>query len=558
MLKNIFKNDLNSVSLIDIILCAIMSFGIVTARPYVSTGECHFSLSILASFLFNFAFLLLTTFIIRRNLNKLINKTSGTPKNRILSYWDKMISHPTGIIVMAIFLFIGWLPTLICLYPGTLVNDSWVELSQFACYLNGSNVFSDHHPIFDTWLMGTFILKPALKTGQWHIVIFLFVAIQAALTALSFSGAIYYLHNKLKVNSILSLVLWISYLLIPVYPACIQTVSKDSIFSWIFVLFYILFIEIFRSNGESMKKVTFFIAFLGLAILCCLTKKVGIYVVVLSLLVILIAVKKSRIRLLITLITVVSIMFIAMPRIQEKLEIAPGGKQEMFSLPFQMTARVVKYHGDDVTPEEHDVIDKVLFYDELAEIYEAHNADVIKHGFQKGADEDYVEYLKVVFKQGLRHPVTYFEAVNGITCGWFSWYEFKPLTDMDWHSGLNPEFIPESVSCRGFSETSARAYTQVYNDIYCTPLGLIFLSYGLYASLIPAFAISSTWRKNLKKHICVLTPVLASIVLGCWLAPVCIHIEGVRYLYPIIYTTPLVVGYCIYLYSNKSAKGDFS
>jgi len=43
-----------------------------------------------------------------------------------------------------------------------------------------------------------------------------------------------------------------------------------------------------------------------------------------------------------------------------------------------------------------------------------------------------------------------------------------------------------------------------------------------------------------------------SLALGCWLAPVSIHFEGRRYLYPITYTALLMLAWCRY----SLRKGD--
>lgn len=48
--------------------------------------------------------------------------------------------------------------------------------------------------------------------------------------------------------------------------------------------------------------------------------------------------------------------------------VKPGGKQEMLSIPFQQTARYVKYYGNDVSTEEEKVIRKVLDYDTIERI----------------------------------------------------------------------------------------------------------------------------------------------------------------------------------------------
>ena len=59
--------------------------------------------------------------------------------------------------------------------------------------------------------------------------------------------------------------------------------------------------------------------------------------------------------------------------------------KEMFSLPFQQTARYVKEYGDEIPGEEREVIAKVLDYDSLAEIYEPMTADPVKTTYRSGS-----------------------------------------------------------------------------------------------------------------------------------------------------------------------------
>ena len=95
-------------------------------------------------------------------------------------------------------------------------------------------------------------------------------------------------------------------------------------------------------------------------------------------------------------------MNIIMPVVNNAFQIIPGGKQEMLSLPFQMTARYVKNYEDEITEEEYIVLDKVLTMEDLVDRYDPINADPVKDYYQKGEDSDYVEYIKVWFKTGFK------------------------------------------------------------------------------------------------------------------------------------------------------------
>ena len=171
---------------------------------------------------------------------------------------------------------------------------------------------------------------------------------------------------------------------------------------------------------------------------------------------------------------------------------------------------------------------------------------------------DYIKYLKVWAAQFLRHPYTYIEAFQAMLSGWFSFCEYDPLMNMNWHGQLDKTIIPDWVPVRSaFAKKTADAVQNAYHNIFRTPIWGGVLSYGLYAALLPAFALATALRncKNQSvKYYLVLIPVLLSIVLGCWLAPLSIHFEGRRYLYPLTYTAPLLLGRCMYIYQNEVAR----
>ena len=58
-------------------------------------------------------------------------------------------------------------------------------------------------------------------------------------------------------------------------------------------------------------------------------------------------------------------MFIIMLLSFKAMNITKGGKQEMLSMPFQMTARYVTYYKDEMPNDELEVIDKVIGLDNI-------------------------------------------------------------------------------------------------------------------------------------------------------------------------------------------------
>ncbi len=535
----------------DYILCAILAIAFATAPYFMGSGACPISLAYCLSAVFTFLALLLFAGFTRTMMNRAATdlNADGTP-----GFVERAMSTRHHVLRIALFIILIWLPVLVLLYPGTLINDTWGELNQYIVFSDYglTKYLSDHHPLFDTMLMGLAIVPLSRLTGQWQMVIFGYVLIQAFMTALAFSLTVDYVYHKLKLGPRAALLVLAAYCLLPLYPASVQTVSKDALFSWIYVFFSLQFTEFVRTDGQSLNHWGSLLLFTLLMLLCCLTKKVGMYIVLFSYIIAWAVLQRKSVRLLIPVVGSVLLMGIIMPAVLETWQIAPGGKQEPLSLPFQMTARYVVEHGDDITPEEYEILSRVLDMDSIAEDYNPVSADPVKGYSQMGADEDYSAYLCVWFRQGLRHPDSYWRAACCMLSGWFSWSEYDPLMNMNWRNQFDPYFIPEWVPVRTFSESTAAAYQEFYHALYRNPLFSLLLSYGLYAALIPAFVLGTVLKRNTPKgHWLAVLPFFFSLALGCWLAPVSVHLEGKRYLYPITYTAPLLLMWCLYVTKTR-------
>ncbi len=538
--------------LIDFLVTAILAVAFTAAPYYIESGECKITMGFWLTALVTFVIFLFTTFIIRGFLSKYdwSNKSSHL---KVSAAFDEIMKKKYATLIIALIICVAWAIPIFFLYPGTFINDTWGQLVEFISYYNGIHIMTDHQPVFDTVLMSLFILPLSKLTGRWNTVVFLYVWIQTVITSLTFACTITYGYKKLDLGAKVTEILLVVYCVLPVFPAAVQNVSKDCLHSWGFVLFALMYLELIRTKGEVIKKKKFLIPFTLVILFCCLSKKVGLYVVILSLIICLVFQRNNKKYIVIPIVVSLLLMKGLMPAIMDAADIAPGGKQEMFSLPFQMTACYVKEHGDDITKEEYKILDKVLTMDTLAERYEPTNADPVKDYYQKADDKYYVKYIGVWIKQGLRHPMSYMKATCAMLSGWFSWTEYDPLMNSDWRGQQDTGLIPEWVLVRGITEKTADAYQEMYHNLYNIPFIRIFLSIGFYASIMPAFAVCTVfrkWKNHDIKYWMGICPVMFSLFLGCWLAPVSYQLEGKRYLYPVVYALPLMIMWCLYIYQN--------
>ena len=247
-----------------------------------------------------------------------------------------------------------------------------------------------------------------------------------------------------------------------------------------------------------------------------------------------------------------------LPTLRNTFSIASSGTQEMLSLPFQQTASYVKKYSEEILDSEKEILDKVLDYNDLPSKYNPTNADMVKGYSPKGTTKDYINYLKIWGKQGLKHPDVYLSATELHLSGWFSFSLYKPLTDMSHHTQLDTNFMPEATAERSsFFSSTASLFDKTYLFIYSIPLIGILFTFAFSATIVPFFLLGTFIKKrktSTKKYLLVCVPLFLSIILGCYLAPVSVHLEGMRYLYPVTYITPLILMLIISLYKKTTTR----
>lgn len=538
----------SKVSVWDFFFSIILTILFAISPQYIASGSFAFSINILLKIIL-YLIVFYATAVCIRVILKCWDFNVG--------FFEKLLVHKYSLIILALIMFILWLPVLISLYPGTSINDTWGQFTQFVyTFYSGDTIqfqyLGDHHPVLTTFIMGQLIVPLANAIDNLQIAFFVYVLLQSFITCLAFSYSLIYMYRKLQVGSGFVLIAFLIYSFLPIFPGSAQIIAKDSLNAWIFVFFTVSFVEIVRTKGECLDSAYQRDLFILLAWALCATKKVSFYVVALSMLLLLPFIKKNRKKLGAILITGVILFQFVWPAVMNSVGITPSGKTEMLSIPYQMTARYVKEHPDDITPDEYAVIDKMLYMGDLADRYDPVSADPVK-GFafyERFESSDYVDYIKVWASQGLRHPGSYWNALLAMESGWFSWTKYYPLMDMNWHNQLNTNIFSEASTVRPERiGKMAAGYQGMLDKAYKIPVIGILFTYGLYASLIPAFVIATLLTKRKKQGIhawIAAMPMFFSLALGCWLAPVSIHFEGRRYLFPITYTALILIAWCRY------------
>jgi hypothetical protein len=284
---------------------------------------------------------------------------------------------------------------------------------------------------------------------------------------------------------------------------------------------------------------------------------------------VLIVFRKSILQLLIAAVVPSLTLWVFVPMVLfPAFNVSPGSSVEMLAPLYQQTARYVCEYPDDVTAEERTVIDEMLGYSTIPERYDPLSVDTIK-GVTMLEEVEYwptseqkIAYLKTYISQGLRHPQVYVKATSTQQSGWFrfdSWGDDGSIYDMglfltnaaaaSWpsdvphyeHSALGTEFVT------GWTQ-------QVLKPLASLPVINFLFMPMFYFLFVPALALLLLLKTE-RRYLAALVPVGIS-VLFLMLSPYGgVHPESFRYIMPFIYTTPLLLGFCLAL-GKRSAVGS--
>jgi hypothetical protein len=225
--------------------------------------------------------------------------------------------------------------------------------------------------------------------------------------------------------------------------------------------------------------------------------------------------------------------------------------RESISLPLQQTARYARYYEDETPDEEKTIIDKVVDYYALANVYEPEISDPVKGRFHYYASvEDWLEYFKVWFKQFTRHPMTYFEAT--MNQNYYLVYPFKVNSRFYYSTYVDyfydHDFMNELSSSQDMTFAKANDLRiEFYKLLNEFPLTGMFSNLAVYNILL-AYLIIFAINDKKKGFLWITVPVVLSDLVV--LAGPAIY-DNIRYSLPVIYMMPLVVAYYIHIYNKE-------
>ena len=527
-----------SIKVLSLILAFFMIFGnsfmLVSSTLLVFKNIGYFIISLLMYIGYYNLFLIIISYIFRFIDKNNYDEVGNKKNNKIISLFKK---HP--FLFSVVFIIICWLPYIISFYPIILSPDPSYQIKQFfgirtkyadySILIDDNVVITNHHPVTHTVLLGG-CLKLGELMGNDNLGLFFYSIIQMTFLVTTLAFSIYYMQKmNLKTKYLFGVLLL--YALVPMFPLYAMSGVKDVIFGTLIFLYLIFLHNYIKVKGDY--KWWQYILIILLLILICLFRNNGIHTLILSLPFLLFVVRKKWKEILIVMICVFGFYGVFDKIVLPYFKITPGSIRETLSVPFQQTARLVKYHSDDLTSEEIEVIDKILGYDDLAERYNPELSDPVKNEYNKYAtNEDLKEYFKVWFSGLIKHPGTYIEATMNNTYGYFypektNWYVYYKYDDRIVEDGFS-----YSYNSLGTLRNVLSNYAVCFP--YIPVIGLISnIGFNVWIILV---LLTYAIYKKLYKNIVILSPVLA-LILVCILGPANTYF---RYALPFIFAMPFI------------------
>lgn len=529
--------------------CLAMFFSIfmLIGEAYVSSGtfQVMFSniLTLLATifkvisyfviFRIGFSYLYKWLFSFRGKKYKIKNK-------KLLWYLDLFKKRP--FLTSLITILIGWSIYLIAFYPVVLSPDPSFQIRQYfnvptkyidwVIQVDPSVNMTAHHPVLHTYLLGF-----AIDIGRWilndNFGLFLYTLLQTAVYSSVLAYSIKFARNN-GIGTKWCMLLLAIYIFVPMFPFYTVAAVKDTYYT-AFMILYVLFIfDIVKNYREKPISIKYMLYIFVVMLLLSLFRNNGLYVILLSFPILLFYTRKNLFKLLCAFVLFYGSLTAFNDVLIPYLGISPGSVREVLSIPFQQTARYVKYHSDELSEHDIEVIDNILGYDTLASRYDPEKSDDVKNEYNKyTTDDELKEYFKVWFDGLTKHPETYVDATLNNVYGYFypnshKWYLYSEFDDRVTQNDL----VDYSYNGLSWLRDILTAFGNIFP--YIPVIGLIS-SIGANTWVVLILLVLVIERKKARYVISIL-PLLASILI-CVASPVNTYF---RYTMPYIFVLPVL------------------
>lgn len=446
---------------------------------------------------------------------------------------NKYFDKHCGLIFFCI-LCVCWLPYILINLPGSVPYDGYRQLNMALGIQNATN----HHPYLISLLFGGIFSvgrRISDNTGILLIVIF---------NCMISAGVYAYIIKRIKMWGFVKpvyIAVLLFFALVPAWGSFIQAVIKDTLYFPLFALYVLKYIDLYEAiKLKKQNKVALSAQYILVAILLMFARNNGFYIVVPATIALFFVELKNNKTMIVCILSMLLIINWGYHNVFLPMNnVSPGGIQEMLSVPFQQTARFVKYYSEELSEEEKDTIDKVLDYESLAEKYNPDKSDPVKDTIRKNVTkENLIDFFRVWLKMLISHPGVCIQATINNTYGYFyPAYICRVLLSYNYYIETKKAAATGDLNIHYYvPDSKLRAGLNVYSNFWQLAPGLSMLeSPGFYTWLL-IILVGLIIRKHFFKELVVMIIPLLHIAI-CLVSPV----NGLlRYAMPLMAAMPLL------------------
>lgn len=323
-------------------------------------------------------------------------------------------------------IFLCLIPVWLAYYPIIMSYDFHRQVNEA---YKGLAWFYPLQPIAHTWLIW-FFLKVGAALGSYQTGMACMAVFQMLLYALVMGYGVTMVW-RLSGKKWLVIITALFFAVFPYNTVLVVCTTKDTLFTILFTLFFLIFLERnYFSNGK--KKIVMNVLIVVEGCLMMQFRNNAIYAVtVFMLLLLILRPKKEKLGILVLGLCLV----LGEIGMRNVIHIAIGNqlgmeapKIEAYSVPIQQFARVAYYHGEELEaqdPEMAALLEKYVGRDHWDSYY-APIADSVKGTVTPAPyTNDHRQLLKDWLRVGKRYPNEFLDAFLELTRGYWFWDDFS-------------------------------------------------------------------------------------------------------------------------------------
>ena len=334
-----------------------------------------------------------------------------------------------------ILILICWLPWIVSYYPASM---DWDVYRQLSSYLNITGfAHSNHDPWFSSCVLGSCYLI-GKKLGSENLGIFIYVFFRDILIAAIYARVAVLLY-KSSLPSAAAKAALLFYAVTPVWGAYAKHGFKDTFAAAVYCSAITEMILICKTLKSGKKPdLADGLSFAMISFVASAFRGNVIYALLPCVLLLGIVSWKKGMRACAFILPLGCAAFLLFNySITHYGGISPASREEALSLPFQVTARIVRDHKDEIAVDEREAINGYLDFSSMGRVYDPLVSDPVKNRAKTGASrQEKVRYFQTFFKMLREYPV---DGLEGLIASTYGYYAFTPkhgFTAGNWNANM--------------------------------------------------------------------------------------------------------------------------